>query len=139
MQIKDAGTIAKKYVSRGSAAGQDYATGVANPRNPWAASTVAAKGAYASGVQTALSSGSFEKGVNNAGDAKWSRKAAGVGAQRYGPGVTAAQTDYQNGVAPYLAVLQALQLPPRGAKGDPSNISRVTAVNNALRQKKVAG
>jgi hypothetical protein len=139
MQIKDAGTIAKKYATRGAAAGPDYATGVANPRNPWAASTAAASSAWGQGVQTAITNGAFVKGVNNAGDAKWSRKATTVGAQRYPTGVQAAMTDYQNGVAPYLAVLQALQLPPRGPKGDPSNINRVTAVNTALRTKKVQG
>lgn len=137
MQIKDAATIAGKYATRGAAAGQDYANGVNNPRQPWAASTAAQSGAWGAGVQSAITNGSFVKGVNNAGDAKWQRKAAGVGAQRYPAGVTAAKTDYQNGVAPYLAVLQALQLPARGAKGDPSNINRVTAVNNALRQKKL--
>jgi hypothetical protein len=139
MQIKSADVIAAKYATRGAAAGPDYAAGVNAPRNPWAASTTAASDAYSAGVQAAVANGSFVKGVTNAGDAKWQRKAAGVGAQRYPAGVTAAKQDYSTGVAPYLQVLAGLQLPPRGAKGNPGNMQRAVAVATALRNKKING
>lgn len=139
MNIKTADVIAKKYATRGGAAGQDYTNGVQNPRQPWAASTVAAATTYAAGVQQSIANGSFVKGVNAAGDAKWSRKATTVGAQRYGPGVQAAQTDYSAGIAPYLQVLSSLTLPPRGPKGDPGNIQRVATIAQALRSKKITG
>ena len=139
MNIKSADVIAKKYASRGGAAGADYAAGVQAPRQPWAQSTLNAANNYAAGVQQAIGQGTFQKGVSAAGDAKWARKASGVGAQRYGPGVQAAQPDYQSGVAPYLDVLKNLSLPPRAPKGDPSNVQRVAAIATALRAKKISG
>lgn len=139
MNIKGADVIAKKYATRGGAAAQDYSDGVKNPRQPWAASTISAAATYAAGVQQSISNGSFVKGVNNAGDEKWSRKATTVGAQRYGPGVQAAQSDYSKGVAPYLQVLASLTLSPRGPKGDPGNIQRVNQIAQALRAKKISG
>lgn len=139
MNIKSADVIAKKYASRGGAAGADYAAGVQAPRVPWAAATVAAETNYSAGVQQAIGNGSFRKGVTAAGDAKWQRKAAGVGAQRFGPGVQAAQPDYAAGVAPYLDTLKNLTLPPRAPKGDPSNVQRVAVIATALRARKLAG
>jgi hypothetical protein len=139
MNIKSADVIAKKYASRGGAAGGDYAAGVQTPRVPWQAATVAAEQNYAAGVQAAIGNGSFRKGVTAAGDAKWSRKASGVGAQRYGPGVQAAAPDYASGVAPYLDTLKNLTLPPRAPKGDPSNVQRVATIAAALRARKLQG
>jgi len=139
INIKSADVVAKKYATRGAAAGPDYAAGVANPRQDWAGATSASSQTWAAGVNAAVANGSFQKGVNAAGTAKWQRKASGVGATRYGPGVQAAQGDYQNGVAPYLQVLAGLNLPPRAPKGDPSNIQRVATIATALRQKKLQG
>lgn len=139
IQIKSADAAAKKYATRGAAAGQDYANGVANPRQDWAQATSASAQTWGAGVQQAMSNGSFAKGVNAAGTAKWQRKATGVGVTRYGPGVQAAQADYQNGVAPYLQVLANLNLPPRNPKGDPGNIQRVAMIAQALRTKKLQG
>ena len=139
IQIKSPDVISKKYATRGAAAGADYATGVSAPRQDWAQATEAASNTWGAGVQMAISNGSFAKGVAKAGTPKWQRKAAGVGAQRYGPGVQAAQSDYAAAVAPFLDVLRNLTLPPRNPKGDPGNIQRVAVVAAALRAKKISG
>jgi hypothetical protein len=139
INVKSPDVISKKYASRGAAAGADYQAGVNAPRQPWAAATTAAAQTYAAGVQAAIGNRSFERGVAAAGDGKWQRKAAGVGAQRYPTGVQAAQGDYASGVSPYLDVIRNLTLPPRMPKGDPSNIQRVAAIATALRQKKITG
>lgn len=139
IQIKSADVVAKKYAARAGAAGQDYASGVQNPRTDWAQATEAAANTWQAGVQAAAANGSFVKGVAKAGTPKWQRKAAGVGATRYGAGVQAAQNDYQAGVAPYLQVIAGLTLPPRNPKGDPGNLQRVAVIAAALRQKKLQG
>jgi hypothetical protein len=139
MNVKSPDVIGKKYAARGAAAGTDYATGVSTTQADWAALTTASANNYAAGVQAAIGSGMFQKGVAKAGTDKWKRKASGVGATRYGPGVQAAQGDYVTGVTPYLQVLSSLTLPPRGPKGDPGNINRVNAIAQALRAKKLAG
>lgn len=118
---------------------EDYAAGVKAPKTSWQAATTAAAGAQAAGVQEAIKNKSFEKGVAKAGDAKWSAKASSVGADRFGQGVQAAQGEYEQGVAPYLQVIQSTSLPPRYSKGDPRNIERVRVMAKALRDAKVRG
>jgi hypothetical protein len=137
--VKSADAVAKKWQARAQGAGGDYTNGVNQPRRPWQSSTAAAKDVYAAGVQAAIGNDSFTKGVNAAGDAKWQRKSAALGAQRYGPGITAAAPDYQANVGPFLDVIAGLNLPPRQPKGSPGNIARVQAVADALRAKKLKG
>jgi len=139
INVKSPDVAAKKYATRGAAAGADYSAGVQAPKTPWQAATVAAAQTYAAGVQQAISNNAFTRGVSAATDAKWQRKAAGVGAQRYGPGVQAAQGDYAARVAPYLDVIRNLNLDPRQPKGSPANINRVAQIAQALRSKKVSG
>lgn len=78
----------------------------------------------------------FQKGVQQAGDAKWQTAATGKGAERFGPGAQAGVGDYEKGVAKYLAVIEGTTLPPRGPKGDPRNFERVKVMANALRKAK---
>ena len=136
-QIKSVQASSEKWARRAGQSSQDYANGVKAPRTSWAEATAGAKEAQAAGAQQAIANNSFEKGVREAGDAKWSRKANTVGAQRFGPGVAAAKGDYEQGFAPYAQVISGVQLPPRGAKGDPRNFERVQAIGNALHEAKV--
>jgi hypothetical protein len=128
---------AKKWVRRTSNATEEFRDGVANPRTDWMTATLAAAPVQAKAVQAAIAAGSFSKGVQAAGSARWQQKSAGKGADRFGPGVADAESDYQRGVQPYLDVISNLTLPPRGPKGDPANIQRVVAVATALRNKKM--
>jgi len=136
MQVKSADAAAKKWAARAGAAGGDYSNGVQTTQKDWATDTAAQAGAWATGVQTAAANGTFAKGVNAAGTAKWKSRASGIGAQRYPQGVAAAQPNYQSGIGPVLQTLQGLTLPPRGPKGDPGNLNRVTAIDQALRKLK---
>ena len=139
IKIKSADVIASKYASRGAAATADYTTGVQNPRQDWMTATEAAAPTYAAGVQAAITNNLFQKGVSKAGTSKWQQKASSVGAQRFGPGITAAKPFYQAGVAPFLDVIANLTLPPRLPKGDPGNVQRVAVIAAALRAKKLQG
>jgi len=134
--IKSTAISADKWVRRAGQAGPDYARGVQNPRTSWQDATTAAAESQAAGVQQAIAEGRFEKGVAAAGNAKWQRKATTVGAQRFGPGVAAAKGDYEAGFSPFAAVIQGVQLPPRGPKGDPRNYERVSAIGTALHEAK---
>ena len=136
-QIKSVQASSEKWARRAGQSSGDYAAGVKAPRRSWSEATSSASDAQAAGVQQAIANGSFAKGVAAAGDAKWSRKATTVGAQRFGPGVAAAKSDYESGFAPYAQVISGVQLPPRGAKGDPRNFERVQAIGNALHEAKV--
>lgn len=139
IKIKSGAAIAEKFAAKGAAAGKDYSDGIASPRRDYATATEAASGTYAAGVQGAIANDSFAKGVRSAGTQKWQRKAAGVGSRRFPEGVTAAKGDYQQGVQPYLDTIAAVDLPPRGPKGDPGNNQRVAIIAAALRQRKLTG
>jgi hypothetical protein len=128
---------AEKWSRRAGAATPDYTAGINNPRTDWATATVAAAPTYAAGVQAAITRNGYAKGAAASGSAKWQNKAITKGAPRYSQGVQLGQDDYASAVAPYLQVIEATTLPKRGAKGDPNNIQRVIALNNALRAKKL--
>jgi len=139
IRLKPTAQIVEKYVRQASGATQDYTNGVANPKRDQAEAAAASADAYAEGVRQAIADNRFQEGVVAAGSAKWARKASSVGKDRYAGGVQAAKSDYQQGVEPFLQTIAALDLPPRRPRGDPSNINRVTAVNQALRARALQG
>jgi len=134
--IKSASEIARKWAEVTPRRDADYKAGVSAPMRDWAAETAAAEDRYASGVQDAITRGAFGVGVRNAGTEKWKRGALEKGVNRWGPGVRAAQSDYERGFAPYRDVIEGVSLPPRRRTGDPANIERVAAIAAALHAKK---
>jgi hypothetical protein len=137
--VKDISTIAKKFVARAGVASGDYSAGVNGTTKDQAALAIAAAPAWAAGVQAAAANGSYQKGLAKSGTAKWKANAAGIGAQRYAPGVANAQQSYANGFAPYLQVLANLTLSQRYPRGDPRNNQRTIDVNAALNKARLAG
>lgn len=137
--LKPVDQIANKFAQRAQAAGADYKAGVANPRQDQVQAAIAAEPAYEQGVQEAIAAKRYGRELRKAGTAKWQNRASDLGAQRYGPGIAAAKQDYASGVAPYLSVLSALSLPPKGPRGAAANLERVRAVADALHQKRISG
>ncbi len=122
-----------KWVRRSGVASQDYQSGVANPRRSWAEAAAAGESNYKTGVNAAAAAGRYGKGVRAAGDGRWKDMATKKGPTRYAEGVAVGKDDWNKGFAPYHQALSSLSLPARGAKGDPKNIQRVSAVATALR------
>lgn len=127
-KIKSIAVIAAKWASVTPMRSGDYAEGIANPERSWETATKAAEGAWASGVQAAVTRHSFTKGVASAGDTKWSRKASTIGVARWGPGVAEAEGEYAAGFGPYRDAIEKCVLPPRFARRDPRNMARVNAI-----------
>jgi hypothetical protein len=127
-----------KWQKRAAAAASDYATGVQSPRTPWHVAVAAAGDAYVAGVQQAIADNRYQNSATPANTQKQQQKAASLGAQRYAPGVNASTDAYDKGMKPYIQTLQTLDLPARGAKGDPANYLRSQLVGQALYAKKVA-
>ena len=134
--IRSVDSIAAKWAEVTPMRSGDYAEGIATPRRSWSTATKAAESAYEAGVQKSIQLKAFGKGVAQAGDERWSRKAATLGVQRWGPGVSEAKGDYAAGFAPYQAAIAACVLPPRYARRDPRNLARVKAIVDALIAKK---
>ena len=132
MDTKPMSTISAKFVQRAGVAGADYERGATQPRRSWAQAAAAAAGNFAAGVQAAIAGNRYGKGVTKAGDAKFQRGAIEKGIARFGAGVAAAAGDFAAGFEPFRAALQGTTLPPRKARRDPSNLSRVSAVVTAM-------
>lgn len=137
IRVKDAGTVARKWVQRAAAASPDYAAGVKDAAGDWEANTIAGRENFALGVQAAISDGRYERGVREAGGAKFAARASTIGAQRFAPGVQASEGEMAKGVAPVLQAIAGMTLPPRRPKGDPGNMERANAVAQQLRKLKV--
>jgi len=137
--IRDVRVLQEKWARKASQASPDYETGVANPLTDWQQATIAAREAWAQGVQQAMQRNAFATGVARAGTQKWQQNALRKGARRYSEGVTVAaeQNTWLQGFEPYAQVIQNTQLPPRGPKGDPRNIERVAVMARALREAKL--
>ena len=129
----------EKFARVAAQRGGDYKAGIEDPKGDWATSTKNATANYNDGIQQSIADGRFAKGVAKAGTDKWKRKALEFGVSRYTQGVSSAASEYDVGFEPYRNVLESLQLPPRYPKGDPRNIERVRAVDDALRRKKMGG
>ena len=129
----------ERWVKRASIATEDYRAGVQEPRRAWKEATLAAKEAWRQGVQQAISQGRWERQVSATRNEDWEQKAATLGADRYAPGVQAAQEVYAARVSPYLQAIERLSLPPRGPKGDPRNLERVRLIAQTLHQMKTGG
>jgi len=135
--IKDSASIAAKWQRRASTAQTEYEEGVRNPRADWATETAKAESNFEQGVQSAIQRKAFGKGVRKAGTEKWQRNAIEKGPTRFSSGVSAAVNEYEEGFAPFRATIAALNLPPRGPKGDPKNVQRVAVIAAALHKKKL--
>lgn len=127
---------ADKWVRRAGSAGQEYAEGVANPREDWADRTAAAEANYENGVRQAMTRKAFGSGVKRAGTQKWQENALAKGPDRFASGVAQGADNYGKAVGPYLEEIERTKLPARKPKGDPANIQRVAVIAAALRRKK---
>lgn len=113
-----------------------FAEGVANPLNSWAAGAKAAEGNFEQGIQRAIAGKFYGKGVTAAGDDRWKTKTTELGVARWAPGVAAAGSEFSEGFAPYRDVIAGVNLPPRFPRGDERNYLRVAAIGKALADKK---
>jgi len=138
-EIRPLADIARKWGEVTPARASEYQAGVQNPKRDWAENTAAAEGAYEDGVQAAIQDKRFGRGVRDAGTGKWQKKAVELGVARWPAGVRAAQSDYQNGFAPYHDVIARTTLPPRFGRGDPRNYQRSEAMGTALHEARVRG
>lgn len=136
-RVRSLDRAADAWERRSRASTPDYEEGVKNPRRDWADETAAAENNYNTGVQSAISRGAFGSGVRAAGTNKWQKRALTIGKARWAEGVRASMEAYKTGFAPYRNVLENLDLPERGPKGDPANIDRVRAVTEALHNEKL--
>lgn len=136
--IRSASDISKKWAEVTPGRTAQYEQGVRNPVRDYAANAQAGSDAWKAGVQAAVARDGFKKGVAKVGTAKWQDRAIKLGPARFGPGVQAAQGDYESGFAPYREAIAGVALPPRGPRRSPQNMQRVNAMVTAISMRKEA-
>lgn len=137
VQIADIRDIAAKWKRVTAARQLDYKQGVLNPRRDWATATEEAKELWALGIQEAIANDRFGRGVLRAGTRKWQTNTLEKGPARWSQGVNLALDAYAQGFGPYRDAIESIVLPPRGTRGSPENILRVTAITETLHALKV--
>ena len=136
-KVRSLSYIVQKYTRVTPGKAREYEEGVKNPKKVWEEETKAAAPAWEQGVQDAIERGAFPAGVELAGQSTYVNMALKKGVRRYPDGVRLGVDKYQKNFAPYREVIEATELPPRKAKGDPANIERVAAIAAALHEEKV--
>lgn len=136
--VKDLSTARDKYKARGAAAQPDYIAGVTGSGGKWEAAAAASQDSYNQGVQEAIGRDAFSKGIKSSGGAYFESRAKTLGGQRFASGVQAGAENWSEGFSPYADTLKSINLEPRGPKGDPRNAQRSTAVQMAMRARKLS-
>lgn len=137
--MKSTAALQAKYASRVQGSGQFYTDGVNNTTKSQSGNAIAAKDRWAAGVQQAVASDLFAKGLTKSGDAKWKANAASKGGQRYASGAAAAAPAWAAAFQPFADTMSSLSLPPRMPRGDPGNAARSQVVQQALHAKRLSG
>ncbi len=132
ISIKPLDQISQKWLDVAGGAGSFYEAGIAAPRRPWASSTLLAAPNFRAAVQAANIQALFERGVRDAGDAKWASRAKELGVSRYSQGIAIAEDAYTSGFAPYHSAISRIDLPKRQPRGSDANMDRVRVIAREL-------
>lgn len=125
MAMPDPATVAQKWVDRMNGASTAYTQGVQRTDvNPMQAAAANSAG-YLAGVQAAVSSGKWQAGLNRTTKEQWVNLCTTLGAQRLGPGATAAKPKFQAFMSSFLPVLS-------------QNVAQVKQMPNATFEQRIA-
>jgi len=130
--------VVEKWRGKTTAASSDYVAGVQAPKYDWQAQSLAAKDAWKAGVTDAAGRGAFEKGVAKKGTAFWQKRTLDLGPGRFTDGVTKSVDVYKGEFASFYDALGKIELPARGARGDPKNLERVRTIMETMRKVKTS-
>jgi hypothetical protein len=138
IQIKDTSTLQQKYVQRGSNAVTDYKAGINAPKNPQAASAIAAAPRWQAALADPNAVKRYTNHLQKSGEEGWKAGALNKGANNYPSGITRGAPKWAANVQPYLDVIKSVTLSVKGIRGSSANLQRVADVANALHAKKVS-
>ena len=130
--------ISKKWVDETPRRSVYYEKNAPAAAPRWAANAIAAEAVYKAAITAPGVEKRYAGGIKRVGAPKYERKIKEVGVARFGPGVTAAKLDFENGIKPYRDELAAIDIPTRKPRGDPGNLDRVRAIMEALHKKRLA-
>jgi hypothetical protein len=136
MALPSAQTVAAKWVTRTSAAAQDYAQGVAQTDVDPTQRAIQAQSRLRSEFIAAIDSGKWAQRLQAVGKAGWQQAVASKGVQNFSTGVAAAEQKVAAAFGPLLSFEQGLQSTiqamPNVTDADRNN--RMLAWANGMRQ-----
>jgi hypothetical protein len=134
--IPDAQSYADKWVTRTSAASQDYAQGVAQTDKDPSALAIAAQARLLSNFQSAVQSGKWANRLRASGKAGWQSAVAAKGVANFQNGVSAARDKVAAAAGPLLAFESNLQRQVSGMPNvtDADREARMLAWTRGMRQ-----
>ncbi len=136
MRIPSAASVAEKWARVTPGRSQDYVTRASASGAAWQDGTNNAEANYNAAVQEAIGRGAYGQGTAG----KAGAYTAGItdkGALRWGPGVAASRQKFEQRIARSLQALASVGLPPKLPRGNPGNLMRVAAVDEALHAAKM--
>ena len=100
--------------------------------NDWQEKAIAGEDLYGQKVQEAVANKSRAAGISKTSNAEWQGAALAKGAQRIGPGMTAAKAKFGTGIAKVLSVIEGVSIAPRSADPMANVDGRVKPIVAAL-------
>jgi len=138
LTVKSAADTSKKWGDVTPGRSGYYESETPGAASSWEANTIAAGPTF----KTAVAAGNIDKlyvgGVKRAGAEKFARKVKDVGVSRFGPGVSAAITDFEKNWTDFQTVLAGIDKPAKRPRGDPGNRTIIATIDDALYKKRLA-
>jgi len=138
MKVPSAAAIAARFIKYAPGREDRFEEGVRNPGEDWEKNTKEAEKNYEDGVTKAISRKAFGKGVAKCGTARQQSQTI-KNLRRWVEGITGAEDTMAAAMAPVVAVLERITLPPRYPTGDPRNYERNKIIGTTLRKAKEEG
>lgn len=137
MKVRDLNVAAKKLQQNGSAGSANYLSGVQSNTN-WAQQTEASAPNWAAGVQAAVSSGKFSKGVAKTGQSGWQQGVQSKGQANFQASMSrpATTAKWLSNFQPFATALAGITAPPKGVRGSPGNYGIVQTIGDTLHKVK---
>lgn len=132
--MKTAQQAGPKWSQNTSGAGQAYHDGATGTTKDQSGAAIAAKAVWQAALTAAFGKDSYAKGLAKSGKQGWLDGVVQKGVAAFTNGVTAAKSvsKYVTNSGKYDNARQQASGSPRGPKGSPQNLQRVTLVANAL-------
>lgn len=137
--IRSIDAISKKWKEVTPMRSGIYKANVESPLRNWETETLNASERRDEGMRAAIADGRIDRGIRKTGLAGWQKPTVTKGPARWAEGVAVAEPEYRAGFAPYRDVIEATDIGPRYAKGDPRNWDRSKRIGMALHEKKIKG
>jgi len=117
---------ARRLAGAGFTFADRYAQGVEGKGDEWQRGAAGSVANYAAGIQKALAEKAFERGVQRASANRYNEGVRTKGVNNWPSGMQLAESRYVEGVQPFTGLWDQTLPTPRGPKGSPNNLKRMS-------------